>query len=82
MKLKSACLNILCTVTGCEVMKTRISMYIEAMDMSLMQLTNRIRREYFKGVLGPQELYHLIEAMFEDSPSREACLEEIAVDLF
>lgn len=61
-------------------LRTKLRAFVEAMDMSLMQLTNRIRRGQYEGVLSPQECYSLVEALFEDTPSREACLEEIAED--
>lgn len=69
--------------TGDELapVRRRIRAYVEAMDMSLMQLTNRIRRGAFKETLGPAECHRLIEALFEDSPSRAACLEELEEDI-
>lgn len=68
------------TRDGLSDLRTKIRALVEAMDMSLMQLTNRIRRGQYEGVLSPQECYNLIEALFEDTPSRDACLEEIAED--
>lgn len=60
--------------------KTRIKAYVGAMDMSLMQLTNTARRGGFEGVLEPAVLYHLVESLFEDSRSRQACLRELHED--
>lgn len=61
-------------------LRRRIRAYVDAMDMSLMQLTNRFRRGAFKGTISAQECHGLIEALFEDSPSRRACLEELEED--
>jgi hypothetical protein len=68
------------TRDGLSDLRTKLRAFVEAMDMSLMQLTNRIRRGQYEGILSPQECYCLVEALFEDTPSREACLEEIAED--
>jgi len=67
-------------VDGLGELRAMIRAYVEAMDMSLMQLTNRIRRGQFNGTLSPQHCHALIQALFEDSPSRQACLEEIEED--
>lgn len=63
-------------------LRTKIEAYVEALDMSLMHLTNWIRRGHFEQRLTVSELAHLVEALFEDSPSRRACLLELAEDIY
>lgn len=63
-------------------LKRKIIGFADCMEMGLMQLTNRIRRGEYENILTPQECIHLLRALFEDSPSRRACIEEIAQDIF
>lgn len=61
--------------------KSQLEAYLEAMGMGLMQLSNWARRGHFTGRLDSRQLMRLVEALFEDSPSRQAALDDLAEDL-
>jgi hypothetical protein len=61
--------------------RRQLEAYLEAMGMGLMQLSNWARRGHFGGRLGSRQLMRLVEALFADSASRQAALDDLAEDL-